>query len=69
MRSMWSALIFPLLKRSDYSLPLNLTGCPAMARRCRNVVLQQVGSLYEAPRVKRLFVDQHFFFFPSVSRG
>src|ERR1700741_3816965 len=24
--------------------------------------------LYEAPRVKRAFRDQHFFFFPSVSR-
>jgi len=30
---------------------------------------RDLGRLYEAPRVKRLFRDQHFFFFPSVKRG
>src|ERR1700758_375142 len=36
--------------------------------RCRSAAAPLVGNLYEAPRVKRAFRDQHFFFFPSVSR-
>jgi hypothetical protein len=30
---------------------------------------RDLGRLYEAPRVKRAFRDQHFSFFPSVPRG
>jgi hypothetical protein len=39
-----------------------------MAGPLRSTEVTPPRRLYEAPRVKRLFGDQHFFF-PSVSRG